>query len=224
MSAPSDLRAAIERSLAPTRPLPSPEIRTLWLVPVAVGVVVSVPLLHAFRPDLVTLGWARSWLLTLLEAVTGLAIIRLALRESIPGRAVPMRTLILTFVAGLALPIVLLLITETSFAVGPPPGRWLADGMICFRASAGAAVPALIAASILVARGFPVRPGTAGGLYGLGCGLVADAGLRLFCHYSTPSHIVTAHLGAIIVCVFAGALAARFVGARARNPSRRGAQ
>ena len=44
-------------------------------------------------------------------------------------------------------------------------------------------MPALIVAALLAARAFPLRPGVAGALYGLGCGLIADAGLRLYCEY-----------------------------------------
>ena len=47
-------------------------------------------------------------------------------------------------------------------------------------------MPALIVAALLAARAFPLRPGVAGALYGLGCGLIADAGLRLYCEYTAP--------------------------------------
>ena len=87
----------------------------------------------------------------------------------------------LTFAAGLAIPFVLLAVTASAFNVGPDPGRALQEGIGCFRVSAVSAIPALIAAAFLAARALPTRPAVAGALYGLGCGLVADAGLRLFC-------------------------------------------
>ena len=64
--------------------------------------------------------------------------------------------------------------------------------MICFRTSALAALPAVIASGVLAARAFPLRPAIAGALYGLGSGLIADAGLRLFCEYSVPTHVLLA--------------------------------
>ena len=42
-------------------------------------------------------------------------------------------------------------------------------------------------------RAFPLRPRIAGALYGLGAGLMADAGWRLFCHFSNPAHVFGAH-------------------------------
>jgi hypothetical protein len=84
----------------------------------------------------------------------------------------------------------------------------LLDGLGCFRASAGASLPALIVAALLAARAFPLRPGVAGALYGLGCGLIADAGLRLYCEYTAPPHVAFAHGGAILGAMFAGVLVA----------------
>jgi hypothetical protein len=46
----------------------------------------------------------------------------------------------------------------------------------------------------------------AGALYGLGCGLIADAGLRLFCDYTVPSHVLLAHGGAIVAAMAVGAV------------------
>jgi hypothetical protein len=44
--------------------------------------------------------------------------------------------------------------------------------------------------------------------------LIADAGLRLYCEYSAPQHVVFAHGGAILGAMFAGVLFARISGAR----------
>jgi hypothetical protein len=60
----------------------------------------------------------------------------------------------------------------------------------------------------------PLRPGVAGALYGLGCGLIADAGLRLYCEYSAPLHVLVAHGGAIVGAMMAGALVAVIVAPR----------
>jgi len=85
------------------------------------------------------------------------------------------------------------------------PHSAVAVGVACFRTSAVAALPALIASAILSARAFPLRPVVAGALYGLGCGLIADAGLRLWCEFSAPSHVLSAHVGAIVLCMLLGA-------------------
>ena len=47
-----------------------------------------------------------------------------------------------------------------------------------------------------------------GALCGLGVGMMADAGLRLFCRDGAIAHIVVAHGGASILVVALGALGA----------------
>lgn len=213
---PPPLRDAIERDLRPTRPLRSPSVRALALVPLAAAIVVAVPALHFFRPDLRAIGIVRAWGFSFGQAVAGLIIVCLALRESIPGRALSRAALVWTVAGGLALPFVLLALTASTFDVGPRPGDALAEGAACFRISALAAVPALLIAAILAGRAFPLRPAVAGALYGLGCGLVADAGLRLFCDYSVPTHVLFAHGGARLGVMLAGAAVAIVV-ARAKH-------
>ena len=56
-----------------------------------------------------------------------------------------------------------------------------------------------------------MRPALAGALYGLGCGLIADAGLRLFCDYTEPAHVVFGHGGAIVAAMVFGAVVAKFI-------------
>ena len=114
--------------------------------------------------------------------------------------------------AGLALPVLVYRLTPGAVAL--PEGSGWTIGLICFRTSAAAAVPALIGAAMLVARAFPLRPGVAGALYGLGCGLVADAGLRLYCEFSAPLHVLLAHGGAVVGATVAGTIVAIVVSRR----------
>ena len=214
MSAPDDLRAAIARDLKPVKPLRSPYLRALALGPLAAAIVFAVPALHFFRSDLGALGPVRAWGFSYAQAVAGIVIVAAALRESIPGRALSRPALAWTIAGGLVIPAVVLVLTTSVFDIGPAPGRALTEGLGCFRASAGASVPALILAALLAARAFPMRPGVAGALYGLGCGLIADAGLRLYCEYSAPQHMVFAHGGAILGAMFAGVLVAWISGPR----------
>ena len=208
MSAPDDLRAAIARDLKPVKPLRSPLVRALALVPLAAAIVFAVPALHFFRSDIGALGFVRAWGFSCAQAMAGIVIVAAALRESIPGRALSPAALAWTIAGGLAIPAAVLVLTTSTFDLGPEPGRALIDGLGCFRASAGAAIPALIAAALLAARAFPLRPGVAGALYGLGCGLIADAGLRLYCEYSALQHVALAHGGAVVGAMFAGVLVA----------------
>ena len=204
-----DLRDRVARDLRPVRPLRPPLVRALALVPLAAAIVLAVPALHFFRSDISALGLVRAWGLSFAQALAGVVIVAAALRESIPGRALSRGALTSTIAVGMMIPAAALVLTASSFDLGPEPGRGLVEGAGCFRASTGAAIPALIVAAILAARAFPLRPGIAGAVYGLGCGLIADAGLRLYCEYSAPQHVVFAHGGAILGAMFAGALIAR---------------
>ena len=211
---PSLLRGTIARDLKPTRPLRPPSVRALVLVPLAAAIVVAVPTFHFFRSDLAAIGVVRAWGFSIGQALAGLVIVTAALRESVPGRALSRSALTWTIGGGLLLPLVLVALTAAVFD-GPAPGTALAEGASCFRISALAAVPALIVAAILAARAFPLRPPVAGALYGLGCGLMADAGLRLYCDYSAPLHVLFAHGGAVLGVTLVGAVVAQVV---ARQP------
>lgn len=206
--APDRLRRAVASSLAPVRPLLPPARRALLLAPLALATVVAVPALNFFRPDFAELGTLRAWGFSLVEALAGLAIVGLALRESIPGRALSRGAIAAAVAVGLALPLLIYVATASRFDIGVRPQARLYVAAVCFRTSVIAALPALLAAAVLVARALPLRPGVAGALYGLGCGVIADAGLRLFCEFTMPSHVVTAHGGAIVVVMVLGGVIA----------------
>lgn len=204
MSVPPDLRARIERDLKPTRPLARPAIRALVLVPVAIAIVIGVPAVYAFRPDMAIMGFVRAWGFSIGQAAAGCTIIAVALRESVPGRALSRTALAGIIALGLALPAAVLLLTTSTFTVGPADhAAW--EGFVCFRTSALAALPALFFAGALAARAFPIRPAVAGALYGLGAGLMSDAGLRLYCDYSVVTHLLFSHMGAVAGVTLAGA-------------------
>lgn len=211
MTAPDPLRGRIERDLRPTRPLLPPSTRALALTPIALATVVAVPVLHVLRSDVAQIGLWRAWGLSLFESMAGLVVVSLALRESIPGRALSRRAIALTFAGGLLAPAVVLLMSAANFSIGSGPGEAWSDNVYCFRTSASAAIPALVAVAFLAWRALPVRPVLTGALYGLGCGVMADAGLRMFCGFTEPSHVLTAHGGAIVAVMIAGALASRIL-------------
>jgi hypothetical protein len=212
VSTPKNLRDTVERDLRPTRPLRPPYVRALVLIPLAVAIVLSVPGLRFFRGDMQAIGFVKAWGFSFGQALAGLIIVGIALRESIPGRGLSRGAIVATIAGGLAIPFLLLGVTASAFDIGPEPGRGLAEGIGCFRVSAMSSIPALIAAAFLAARALPLRPALAGALYGLGCGLIADAGLRLFCEYTVPSHVLLGHGGAIVGAMALGAVVAKVIG------------
>ena len=84
--------------------------------------------------------------------------------------------------------------------------------LICVFGTFASALPALFAAAWLVRRAYPLRPALAGALYGLGAGLLSDAGWRLFCHFSDPNHVFAAHTVAVLMSVAAGSTIATLLG------------
>src|SRR5260370_36259421 len=117
MTAPKKLRDAIERDLKPVRPLWRPSVRALTLVPVAAAIVVGLPVLHAFRGDLDVIGFVRAWGFSIAQTLLGLVVIAFALRESVPGRTLRSGTLATTFAGGLAMPMLLVVLTSSRFDV-----------------------------------------------------------------------------------------------------------
>ncbi len=120
-TAPASLREAVARDLRPTRPLKPPAVRALALLPLAVAIVVAIPALHFFRPDMRVIGFLRAWGFSAGQALAGLVIVAAALRESIPGRGLSRASLTWTLAGGLLIPIVLLLLTARTFDIGPAP-------------------------------------------------------------------------------------------------------
>jgi hypothetical protein len=98
-------------------------------------------------------------------------------------------------------------VTVASWQASPVTlGRgWLAVGAICFAASALTALPATIVTSMLALAALPTRPAVTGLLAGLGGGVMADAGWRLFCHFSDPPPVFATHLGGVVRAALVGA-------------------
>ena len=211
---PPALRDFVKRDLRPTRPLMSPFVRALVLTPLAFAIVLGVPQMHFFRSDMAAIGFLKAWGFSFGQALAGLVIVAAALRESIPGRSLSRAAIAGTIAAGLAVPSALFVLTASTFDTGPAPGAALQEGAVCFRVSALSAVPALIGAAFLVWRALAMRPAVAGALYGLGCGLVADAGLRLYCEYTVPQHVLVAHGGAILGAMLLGGCVAVIIARR----------
>jgi hypothetical protein len=197
------MRAIVAASLRPVRPLPSPSRRALSIVPLALLLLVTAPLAFNFR-DLAALGWSWSWAASLTQTLIGVAVIAASLREAVPGRA--WSTAALSLFTAL---IGLLFVVVTSGAWQASPvvleRGWWQIGVMCLAGSATSALPAVVLSAILIVRAFPLRPALAGAMGGLGAGLLADAGWRLFCHFSEPAHVLVAHFGGVALAALAGA-------------------
>ena len=152
-----------------------------------------------------------------MQALIGLALVAAALREAVPGRAWSRAATAMWILVPLT---VVLLVTWNSWEASQVVlGRgWWIVGLACLGGSLASGLPVVALASVLAARAYPTRPALAGALLGLGAGLVADAGWRLFCHFSEPAHVLSAHVGAVLVSMVLGSWLAT-VTCRARRRS-----
>ena len=199
---PAVLREAVARDLRPVKPLARPAVRVLWLAPLAILLLVASVVAFGLRRDSPALGLPLTWGASTLQMFLGLVLIAAALREAVPGTSLTRRALGTAFATVL---IAIATITWATWIVSPTRiAPWAANYVwrICFGGTILTALPALALSGWLVARAFPLRPPLAGALYGLGAGLLADAGWRLFCHFSDPAHVFGAHTAAIgVTCV-----------------------
>jgi hypothetical protein len=205
---PVQLRTAVERDLRPVAPLARPAIRALGLLPFALLLLVASVVAFGLRRDAGALGIMLTWGASTLQMVLGLALVAAALREAVPGTTLSRRALGIAFATAM---IAVLTITWMTWSASPTRVSPRAIGYvwrICFGATIVSALPALFVSGWLVARAFPLRPRFAGALYGLGAGLMADAGWRLFCHFSDPAHVLAAHTAAVVLTCALGALLA----------------
>lgn len=201
---PQDLRARLTADYAPVRALPSPLARTLWLLPLALFTLFAASLVFSIRSDAARLGGIGMWGASLLQVAVGVALAGAALREAVPGRSWSRSAVVLWLTLPLALVVV---VTLSSWMASPALLRrdWWFIGLACFAGSLASGLPVVALASVLAARAYPTRPALAGALLGLGAGLMADAGWRLFCHFSEPAHVLSAHVGAVLVSMLLGA-------------------
>ncbi|MGE0863272.1 MAG: NrsF family protein [Vicinamibacterales bacterium] len=206
---PDQLRAELAAEYRPVRPLASPVARMLWLLPLAALAVAAAPTVFNVRADAARLGWL-GWGASGLQVLIGLALVVAALQESVPGRGWKGRDAALWIVTPLA---VVLFVTLNTWAASPGlvRGGWWFVGLLCLGGSLAAGLPIVALASVLAARAYPTRPALAGALLGLGAGLIADAGWRLFCDFSEPAHVLSAHVGAVLSLMLLGSLLAPII-------------
>jgi hypothetical protein len=212
MSAPvvlsPELRAEVERSLAPVRPLRPPWRRTLVLVPVALLLLGGIPRLFGWRHDAASLGLWLAWGASAAQALAGLVLLAAALTEAVPARQIPRRALGALLAGSLLVFLAVTLATWLASGSHVPLGREAVYWRVCFGTPVALGVPALMIAAWLVARAWPVRPELAGLIYGLGCGLLVDSGWRLFCGVADPRHVLSAHALAVVTLGALGAMVA----------------
>ena len=205
---PVELRALIARDLRPVAPLATPTRRSLQLMPVAVALLFAAVVIFGLRRDAGRIGPVLTWGASTLQMILGLALVVAALREAVPGTTLSRRVVGIAFgsavIGVLTITFMTWVTSPTMIAQGFVTSVWA----ICLTGTIVSALPVLAAAGWLAARAFPLRPRLAGALYGVGAGLIADSGWRLFCHFSHPAHVLGAHTLGIVVAGVLGMITA----------------
>lgn len=206
---PEPLRREVSASLRPVSPLPP--VWTRALVAVAIGAVGLAAVVAAFklslRPDMARIPAWLGWGCTALQLAVGTLLVAMALREAVPGRSIPGRTVGLAVATGVLMQVVVGIATwMASPGVAYAPGHAMALGIGCATHDLALALPALFITLWLVFRALPVRPAVAGLLGGAGAALVADAVNHLVCPMSDLRHVLVWHTGVLLALMAVGCL------------------
>jgi hypothetical protein len=213
-AAPDRLRARVLAEWAPVTPLPAPWRRVLRLTPVAALTAGIAAIYWGPQPDWAAPGFGWTLALSAVQWIAGLALLARALHESVPGRSAGPAAALAALGAVLAILAVNLAAKDAVAAAIVPDGLGWRFGATCLRGSLTLAAPVLAIGSLLVARALPLRPARAGALAGAAAGVLADAGWRLGCFVTEPSHVAGSHWLAIGVSAAAGAAIAWLIDAR----------
>ena len=205
---PGELRVLIARDLRPISPLSAPARRSLGLIPFAVALLFGAVVIFGLRRDAGRIGLLLTWGASTLQMLLGLALVVGALREAVPGTTLPRRVLGIAFGSAVIAVLTITFMTWTTSPTMIAPGLVTYVWGICLTGTVVSALPVLAVAGWLAARAFPLRPRLAGALYGVGAGLMADSGWRLFCHFSHPAHVLGAHTLGIVVTGVLGMITA----------------
>jgi hypothetical protein len=194
---PDALREAVGQDLRPVRPLSPAWQRTLVVATVATAVAAIAIGTIALRFDLGHMPLWLSWGCSALELVVGIVIVGLALREAIPGSAVPRGAAWAAVATGLVLQLIVGIATWMHSPGMPAGSGWRAHGVGCMTHDAVRVLPIFVVTAWLVFRALPLRAPVAGLLGGAGAALAGDAITHLLCPMSDMRHVLVWHTGAI---------------------------
>jgi hypothetical protein len=218
---PEALMRAIAQDLRPVKPSPPPFHLALRMVPLALLVSAAILLAIGPRPDSEILGPLLTWGASAAQFALAIALIWIAAREGTPAGRLPRQVV---YAAGFAAFLTVVFVTLLTFSTSPASHMFRLHGTLHlppWTMGFACGIGSTLAGGILVLffsrvfrNSLAIRPAVAGALYGAGAGLAINAGWRIACPISAPSHALGAHGAAIIATVILGALIGRRLGNR----------
>jgi len=191
------LRRAVAADIEPVKPLSPPWVRILWAGPLAVVMAVGTLVAFGLRSDLQGVEVVIAWLPMILQISLGLAVLAIALQETVPGMRVAKPVVYGVCISALALHLAVNIIMWLRDPMGYED--FLTSWWSCIRYEILLGVPFLAIVTYMAGRALPIRPRYIGLLAGFGSGVIADASWRMVCPVSVPMHFLTAHLGGMLI-------------------------
>jgi len=201
---PEELLRAVTDDLQPVTPLAPVWRRTLWALAVSALVFAAAVFGFGLRSDIQSIPTWLGWGCSAIEFLAAALLLGLALRESIPGRSVPLGS---AFAALSASILYQLAVGYITWRFSPGEVQAFGQGMSCMMSDTMLALPTLLITIWLIVRAFPTRAWLAGMLGGAGAAIASDAITHLQCPVSDMRHVLMWHTGAVILMSAAGALA-----------------
>lgn len=203
-SIPGRLRQALDDDHAAVRPLHPVWMRVVVASAITAAVLAFVLANASLRTDIDLLPMWLSWGCSALQAVFGLTLVGLALREGVPGAGAPAGAVRLAAATALALQIAVGVATSIYSPAIPIPGNAISPGVGCLKHEAMMALPTFVLTLWLLLRALPLRAPTAGLVGGAGATVAADAAIHLLCPMANLSHVLVWHTGAVLLFMAAG--------------------
>jgi len=215
---PEELLAQISRDMQPVRPSPLPSRLALRLVPIAALASSAILIAIGVRKDAPELGPLVTWGTSIAQFGLAAIFVWIAARESTPAHRLP-KPVAWSALASI-LPVVVVVaawtFVESPTLVLPSRSAWIA-GVFCGLGSVVAGAALVTQFAWTFRHSLAARPALAGALYGASAGISVNAGWRLACPISAPSHSLGAHGLALLATTLLGAFAADRIAERIRG-------
>ena len=134
-----------------------------------------------------------------MQLALGVLLIAMALREAVPGAAIPNGAIRACAVIAVSVQILVGVATSIFSPAAHMPGSGIAAGIGCLSHESLVALPTFAATLWLVFRALPLRAPVAGLLGGAGAAVASDAILHLLCPMSDLRHVLVWHTGAVVL-------------------------
>jgi hypothetical protein len=200
-----DLIADLASRATPVRPLPSPSVRTLGWLAVAIASAAAGVLVFGTRPNLASIVTGQDFLMTSVLALgtAGLSAAA-ALVLAVPGaeRSALVRGLPFAVLGMWTLTAVMTVLEESHGLSGA------SDWYVCaIRVAAIGLVPAIVLVAML-RRAAPLRLEWTGAMALAGAAAVGTLAIQFICPVDDAGHALLGHLGPVLALAAAGAAAA----------------